>query len=58
MNADSPLTEDDTFATGAGNNLDLAFGAGHMTAPSTSDITIGFTPDATQNLLIAAVEIF
>ena len=58
MHADSPLTEDDTFATGAVNNLDLAFGAGHMTAPSTSDITIGFTPDATQNLLLAAVEIF
>ncbi len=58
MNANSPLTEDDTFATGSGNNIDLAFGAGHMTAPSTSDITIGFTPNATQNLLIAAVEIF
>lgn len=58
MNANAPLTQDDTFQTGTGNNLDLAFGAGHMTAPSTSDITIGFTPDATQNLLIAAVEIF
>jgi hypothetical protein len=58
MNANAPLAQDDTFQTGTGNNLDLAFGAGHMTAPSTSDITIGFTPDATQNLLIAAVEIF
>jgi hypothetical protein len=29
-----------------------------MTAPSSSNITIGFTPDATQNLLIAAIEVF
>ena len=58
MNAQSPLTADDTFQTGTGNNLDLAFGAGHMTAPSSSNITIGFTPDATQNLLIAAIEVF
>ena len=58
MNAQSPLSADDTFQTGTGNNLDLAFGAGHMTAPSTSNITIGFTPDATQNLLIAAIEVF
>ena len=58
MTAQPPLTSDVTFPTGNQQNFDLAFGAGHMTAPGSADITIGFLPDAQQNLIVSAIEIF